>query len=162
MVIIIYGVSAVGKTTVGERLAADLSWKFYDADDFHSAANKAKMASGTPLTDDDREGWLETLRQLIAATLDDGQNAVLACSALKQKYRDLLRVNDAVKFVLLYADYDTIEKRIVERKHHFMNPDLLKSQFDTLEMPHGEDTVLDATEPAGSLAEQIISDLLKR
>lgn len=160
MIIIIYGVSAVGKTTVGEKLAGELKWTFYDADDFHSAANKAKMESGIPLTDEDREGWLETLRSLIASTLASDQNAVLACSALKQKYRDLLRVNDEVKFVLLYADYDTIEQRILQRKHHFMNPTLLKSQFDTLELPHGEDTVLDADAPAGMLVKEIKKTLL--
>jgi gluconokinase len=159
MVIIIYGVSAVGKTTVGEMLAAELKWKFYDADDFHSAANKAKMAAGIPLDDLDRQGWLESLRDLISTTMARGQNSVLACSALKQRYRDLLKINDDVKFVLLYADYDTIEKRIVARRHHFMNPSLLKSQFDTLEMPTGDDTVLDAAMPAETIVREIVNAL---
>ncbi len=160
MVIVIYGVSAVGKTTVGKKLAADLKWQFYDADNYHSEANKAKMASGHPLTDEDRKNWLQTLRELIAETLEKSENAVLACSALKQKYRDILHVDDNVKFVLLYADYDRIEARITKRQHHFMNPDLLKSQYDTLEMPTGDDPVLDATQPAEKLVKEIERALL--
>ena len=155
MVIIIYGVSGVGKTTVGVTLAKELDWKFYDADDFHSAANKAKMHAGNPLTDEDRQGWLQSLRELISGSLEKKENIVLACSALKQKYRDILNVNATVKFVLLYSDYATIEKRITARVGHFMNPQLLKSQFDTLEMPTGDDTVLDASLPTETIVQEI-------
>lgn len=160
MVIVVYGVSAVGKTTVGAMLAKELGWKFYDADDYHSAANKEKMHAGTPLTDADRQGWLESLRDLIKGSLAKNENAVLACSALKQKYRDVLTVSPEVKFVLLYSDYATIEKRINARPGHFMNPQLLKSQFDTLEMPTGNDTVLDASLPAETIVKEIRKALL--
>ncbi len=160
MAIIVYGVSGVGKTTVGMMLAKELEWKLYDADDFHSAANKEKMHAGIPLNDDDRKAWLESLRALIIGSFEKNENVVLACSALKQKYRDVLTVSPNVKFVLLYSDYATIEKRITSRVGHFMNPDLLKSQFDTLEMPTGKDTVLDASLPAETIVHEIRKALL--
>lgn len=160
MVIIIYGVSGIGKTTVGVAFAKEMDWSFYDADDYHSAANKEKMHSGIPLTDEDRQAWLLSLRDLISCVLGKDENAVLACSALKQKYRDLLTVSNEVKFVLLYSDYATIEKRITSRVGHFMNPDLLKSQFDTLEMPTGADTILDASLPTETLVMKIRKALL--
>lgn len=155
MVIIVYGVSGVGKTTVGIMLAKELDWKFYDADDFHPAANKEKMHAGIPLNDGDRQAWLESLRDLICGSFEKDENAVLACSALKQKYRDLMTVNPDVKFVLLYSDYATIEKRITTRTGHYMNPKLLQSQFDTLEMPTGNDTVLDASLPTETIVQEI-------
>ena len=99
MVIIICGVSGVGKTTIGQLLAQELGWEFYDADDFHSVENIEKMEAGVPLTDEDRQPWLSKLRELIEQCLVAGKNAVLACSALKKAYRDRLRVNDGVKFV---------------------------------------------------------------
>lgn len=160
MVIIIYGVSGVGKSTVGAALASELRWTFYDADDYHSAANKEKMRAGIPLTDEDRQAWLLSLRDLISGVLGKNENAVLACSALKQKYRDLLMVSNDLKFVLLSADYAAIENRITARVGHFMNPDLLKSQFDTLEMPTGDDPVLDAALPTETLVEEIRKALL--
>src|SRR5437660_1200712 len=103
MVVVIWGVAGAGKTTIGQLLAKELGWKFLEGDDFHPQANIDKMRSGEPLTDEDREPWLERLRDLIKRSLAANENAVLACSALKKKYRDLLRVNADVKFVFLRA-----------------------------------------------------------
>ena len=132
MVVIIFGVSGTGKTTLGKLLARELGWAFYEADHFHSPANVEKMHAGIPLTDEDRWPWLESLGELIKR-LDTKEDAVLACSALKQVYRRFLRVNDQVKFVYLRGDYALIANQLRKRKGHFMNPELLKSQFADLE-----------------------------
>ena len=129
---IIFGVSGTGKTTLGKLLARELGWAFYEADHFHSPANVEKMHAGIPLTDEDRWPWLESLGELIKR-LDTKEDAVLACSALKQVYRRFLRVNDQVKFVYLRGDYALIANQLRKRKGHFMNPELLKSQFADLE-----------------------------
>ena len=105
MIIIVFGVSGAGKTTVGKLLARELGWQFLEADDFHPAANIEKMRRGHPLTDEDRWPWLDRLREQIEQLLSAGENAVLACSALKRAYRDRLRVSDEVKFVFLRGDY---------------------------------------------------------
>src|SRR6516164_1298681 len=133
--IIVFGVSRAGKTTVGKLLAQELGWQFLEADDFHSAANIVKMRSGRPLTDEDRWPWLDRLRKQIAQSLSSRENAVLACSALKRSYRDRLRVNDEVKFVFLSGDYALVQKQLRSRHGHFMRPDLLQSQFEDLEEP---------------------------
>src|SRR2546421_4507980 len=99
MIAIIWGVAGVGKTTVGELLARDLGWKFYDADDFHSPANIEKMRSGRPLSDEDRQLWLAALREQMERSIAANENAVLACSALKKQYREKLRVGPAGRFV---------------------------------------------------------------
>jgi gluconokinase len=148
MIIIIMGVSGAGKTTVGQALAQKLQWRFADADDFHSAANIAKMHAGIPLTDEDRAPWLESLRNAITAWLAAGENVVLACSALKASYRDLLQVSPKVKFVFLHASFELIAERLAARKGHYMNPDLLRSQFDTLEEPKDTLTVDASSSPA--------------
>jgi gluconokinase len=132
VIILIMGVSGVGKTTVGQALAQQLGWTFADADDFHSPANVAKMRAGIPLTDDDRGPWLESLRTAIEGWLASHQPSVLACSALKQAYRERLIVNTDVKLVFLHADFDLIAGRMDGRHGQYMNPGLLKSQFDTL------------------------------
>src|SRR6266513_1871165 len=108
MIVVVWGVAGVGKTTIGRLLDKELSWKFYDADDFHPSANINKMNRGEPLTDEDRQPWLQSLREVIARSLSAHQDAVLACSALKQKYRDLLRVSEEVKFVFLRSSRNRI------------------------------------------------------
>ena len=135
MVVIIFGVSGAGKTTIGQLLAEEFGWRFYEADDFHSQANTNKMRQGVPLTDEDRWPWLESLRQLIKRCLAAGENAVLACSALKEAYRRRLRVNADVKLVFLRGDYELITNQLRQRRGHFMNPALLQSQFADLEEP---------------------------
>jgi gluconokinase len=135
VIVIVFGVSGAGKTTIGKLLAEDLGWRFYEADDFHPRTNIDKIRSGRALTDEDRWPWLERLREQITRSLHAQENAVLACSALKRAYRELLRVNDDVKFVFLRGDYALIGQQLRRRRGHFMNPALLKSQFADLEEP---------------------------
>jgi len=135
MVVIIFGVSGAGKTTIGQLLAEEFGWRFYEADDFHSQANIDKMQQGVPLTDEDRWPWLENLGELIKRCLAADENAVLACSALKGAYRRHLRVSDNVKLVFLRGNYELIANQLRERREHFMNPALLQSQFADLEQP---------------------------
>lgn len=136
MVIILMGVSGVGKTAVGMRLAEALGWRFLEGDDFHPLANVAKMAAGIPLTDEDRAPWLERLRELIAEALARGEDAVLACSALKRSYRQLLTVDPArVRWVYLWAPQEVIASRLARRTGHFMPLGLLGSQLEELEAP---------------------------
>jgi gluconokinase len=142
MIVIVLGVSGAGKTTIGKLLARELGWHFYEADDFHSRANIEKMHRGVPLTDEDRWPWLERLRELIKRCVESGENAVLACSALKRAYRKHLHVNEEVKFVVLRGDYALIAKQLRRRRGHFMNPALLRSQFADLEEPRPDEDVL--------------------
>ena len=136
MIIVVMGVTGSGKTTVGRLLARKLGWKYFDADDFHPAGNLDKMRSGIALDDDDRQPWLEGLRDLIRDSLKSGENAVLACSALKEKYRRLLLIDERVKLVFLKGDFQLIRRRLRKRRGHYMNPALLESQFATLEEPN--------------------------
>jgi gluconokinase len=142
VIVIVFGVSGAGKTTIGKLLAQELGWHFYEADDLHSRANIDKMRRGIPLTDADRWPWLESLRQLIERSLEAGGYAVLTCSALKRAYRERLRVSDEVKFVFLRGDYALIEKQLRRRHGHFMNPELLRSQFADLEEPKPDEDVV--------------------
>jgi gluconokinase len=143
MAVVIFGVSGAGKTTVAELLARELGWKFIEADDFHSRTNIDKMRRSEPLTDQDRQPWLEKLRAAIKESLDRNKNAVLASSAVKKKYRDRLRVNDQVKFVYLRGTREQVETQLRRRRGHFFNPDLLASQFADLEEPAAtENTVI--------------------
>ena len=135
MVILLMGVTGSGKTTVGQALSESLQWQFADADNFHPASNVAKMRAGIPLDDADRAPWLAALRTQIAKWLHAGTNAVLACSALKQAYRDELVVSPGVRIVYLRGRSDLIEERLKERHGHYMDPNLLPSQFATLEEP---------------------------
>jgi gluconokinase len=136
MVVLLMGVTGSGKTTVGKRLAAELGWTYADADDFHPAANKVKMRAGIPLTDDDRWPWLLALRKVIEQALRDSRGAIVACSALKATYRDVLAGGlQPVRFVLLDGDPEVLKARLAQRLHEFMNPALLESQIDTLERP---------------------------
>ncbi len=142
MVILIMGVSGSGKTTIGEMLAQKQHWQFKDADDFHPQANKDKLHRGEALTDDDRRPWLQTLRHEIDEAIKANNNLILACSALKASYRQTLEADrpDLVKFVYLKGSFELIQQRLKERHGHFMNPDLLQSQFDDLEQP--EDAIV--------------------
>ncbi|MBI5712566.1 MAG: gluconokinase [Chloroflexi bacterium] len=135
MFIIVMGVSGVGKTTIGTALAKDLGWSFADADELHPPANIEKMSRGIPLNDDDRQPWLQAIRAYMIERMSRGESGVVTCSALKQKYRNVLQVNDQVKFVYLKGDYDLILKRM-QARNHFMKPEMLKSQFEALEEPN--------------------------
>jgi gluconokinase len=157
VIVIVFGVSGAGKTTIGKLLAQELGWRFYEADDFHSRANIEKMRRGVPLTDEDRWPWLESLRQSIERSLEAGENAVLACSALKRAYRERLRVSYEVKFVFLHGDYALIEKQLRQRRGHFMNPELLRSQFADLEEPKSDEDVI--TIELGRTPEEIVEEI---
>jgi gluconokinase len=135
MVIILMGVTASGKTTVGRLLASVLGYRFYDADDFHPHSNIDKMRRGIPLDDADRLPWLETLRNLVCGCVAEHADAVLACSALKEAYQQYLLVGPLVRLVYLRADQELIRQRLLQRRGHFMNPQLLESQFATLDEP---------------------------
>ena len=135
MVIVVMGVAGAGKTTVGSLLARELDWEFADGDDFHSPENIAKMRAGIPLADGDRAPWLEELRKLVAGWIAKSENAVLACSALTQSYRDILQINEHVRFVYLKGDWNVFSQRLLERQDHYMKAQMLDSQLRTLEPP---------------------------
>ena len=142
MVVVLMGVSGTGKTEVGTRLAEALGGIFVEGDDYHPKANVAKMRSGVPLDDADRQPWLETLSREIGGWLDAGRTVVLACSALKQRYRDILKAGrPGVRFVHLKGDADLIRARLQDRRGHYMPPSLLDSQFAALEEPADAITV---------------------
>jgi gluconokinase len=160
VIVIVFGVSGAGKTTIGKLLAEQLGWRFYEADDFHPRANIEKMHGGRPLTDEDRWPWLERLREQITHSLTAKENAVLACSALKRAYRERLRVNNDVKFVFLRGEYALIENQLRRRRGHFMNPTLLKSQFADLEEPEPDEDVL--TIELGRTPQGIVEEIKTR
>jgi gluconokinase len=135
MIVVLMGVSGVGKTTIGTLLAERAGATFADADDYHSAANKAKMAAGKALNDDDRQPWLETLHGVLQGWSEAGKSGVLACSALKAKYRETLGAGVPVHFVMLDGPKEMIAGRLAARKHEYFNPALLDSQLKTLEVP---------------------------
>jgi gluconokinase len=155
--VIVMGVSGSGKTTVGQELAARLGWAFYDADEFHPQENVTKMSSGTPLTDEDRKPWLEALHKLIAENLEQRLSLILACSALKEIYRQHLVRGHEEKTTLVYleGDFETIYSRMQARQH-FMKPAMLQSQFDTLEEP-AHAVVVDIRKPEDQVVEEILA-----
>jgi gluconokinase len=146
MFVLIMGVTGSGKTTVGKLLSVSLGWAFFDADDFHSAQNVRKMASGVPLTDEDRRPWLQELHRLISQRIKRGESGVLACSALKQEYRSTLCLDNPVEVVYLKAQPELIQSRLQRRRGHYMPPELIESQFRDLEEPQGA-LVVDAALP---------------
>jgi gluconokinase len=152
--IILTGVAGAGKTTIGKLLAGELGWPFYEGDDFHSEENIEKMRRGEALSDRDRAPWLDRLRALIEQALERQDHGILACSALKRSYRARLRVSEDVVFVHLAVGPGEIERRLKQRKDHFMNPALIESQFATLETPQNALT-LDASLPPSVLVEQV-------
>jgi gluconokinase len=138
MIVILMGVAGVGKTTVGRLLAEKQGWAFFDADDFHPAANVEKMSSGIPLTDEDRWPWLAQLRESMRTEAAAGGNAIYACSALRNSYREYLaEAGSFVRFVYLKGDRELILERIRTRAGHFMREEMLAGQFQVLEEPEG-------------------------
>jgi len=135
VIVVLMGVCGCGKSTVGAALAQTLGWRFYDADAFHSPANVAKMGSGQPLTDEDRWPWLDAMATAMREVDARGGNAVLACSALRESYRDRLKRAGDVRIVFLDGDRDTIAARLATRSHEYMPASLLDSQFAALERP---------------------------
>jgi gluconokinase len=132
----VMGVSGSGKSTVAEKLAERLGWSYEDGDKFHPASNVAKMSAGHPLTDEDRWPWLQAIADEIDRVCKAGEHAVIACSALKRSYRDILvHGRDDVRIVYLKGTQELIANRLAQRKGHFMPPGLLASQFKTLEPP---------------------------
>lgn len=163
-VAVLMGVSGCGKTTVGKLLAKRLNCRFYDGDDFHPVYNREKMRLGTPLDDSDRTPWLMTLNRLITATIAERKMAVLACSALKEKYREELLANldeagrDEVVFFYLKGERDLLANRLSCRTHEYMNPNLLDSQLATLEEPGEENALyLDTRLDPQALVDKIVA-----
>ena len=145
------GVAGVGKTTVGRLLAEGEGWPFFDADDFHSPASKDKMRRGEGLGDADREPWLAALRAKIDELRATGRSAVLACSALKETYRERLRAGPDVRFVYLKGSFELIQARIEARAGHYAGASLLRSQYEALEEPAGVPTIDASLTPAQML-----------
>jgi len=159
-IVVLMGVSGSGKTTVGRRLANALGWDFFDGDDFHPERNVEKMASGRPLTDADREPWLRAIRDFIHDRLEEGKPAVVACSALKDAYRDVLRDgNEGLRVVYLKGSYDLIRQRMEARTDHFFDADMLQSQFDALEPPDADEVL---TVSVDASPDAIVRDIRER
>ena len=153
------GVSGAGKTAVGECVAQRMGWPFIDGDDLHPASNIRKMTGGIPLTDDDRWPWLERVRDVIAERASAQQSAVVACSALKESYREFLRAAKAeIRFVYLRGSPQVFERRLSERRGHFFDPNLLASQFDALEEP-SDALVVDADQELEAVVDAVVVGL---
>jgi gluconokinase len=152
---VIMGVSGSGKTTVGQALAQALGWRFDDADSFHPPANIAKMSAGVPLTDADREPWLQAIRRHVGRCLTAGENAVVTCSALKQSYRQIIIVDPLrVPLVYLRGSRALLQQRISHRQGHFMKSSMLDSQLADLEEPENA-LVIDVSPPPGVIVGEI-------
>lgn len=151
----------MGKSTVGAELARRLKCDFVDADDYHSPENIKKLSEGHPLTDEDREPWLETLHRLLADYQAKGKDVVLACSALKQKYRDTIDEQLPIKWVYLKAPEAEISEQLAHRVGHFANPKLLHSQLETLEEPTNAITIQVRGKPTDEV-DEIIPQLTAR
>ena len=157
MIVVVMGVTGVGKTTIGSALAEKLGCAFEDADKYHPAANIEKMSHGIPLTDADRMPWLEAMHTMLEGYQAGGRSVVLACSALRESYRGILGKDLAVTWIYLKGSPEVIRERIEERHGHFAKEDLLKSQFDTLEEPADAMIV-----NADGTPEEILRDILSR
>ncbi len=155
-VLVVMGVSGSGKTTIGQALARRLGYEFVEGDEFHTRANREKMHAGIPLTDDDREPWLEALRTRMSVLIARNGRAVVTCSALKRSYRDKLR-QKGVRFVYLKVSRAVLHERLARRRGHFFNPALLESQLATLEEPR------DALVVNGDASDlDIVSDIVRQ
>lgn len=160
-VIVVMGVSGSGKTTVGTLLGERLGWPFADADAFHPPENVAKMRAGIALTDEDRGPWLDAIAAWIGEARARGGHAIVACSALKRRYRDRIRAgHDDVQFAYLEGTYELIAARMAERPHHYMPVSLLRSQFEALEPPGPDEAViaLRIDAPPEALVGRILAD----
>lgn len=159
VIVIVAGVAGSGKSTVGALLAKSLHWSFADADTFHSAANVAKMASGIPLTDEDRSPWLRAICDWMDAQIRAGESSVIACSALRRAYRDeLLSGRPTAELFFLHVDSDVLVQRLTSRHGHFFREQLLQSQLDILELPEPDERV--QTVPAEGDAAQTVTKIL--
>lgn len=162
MIVVVMGVCGCGKSSVAGAIANETGWTFIEGDDLHPASNREKMASGTPLTDEDRWPWLDHIAAVAGQAAADGNGAVVACSALKRTYRDRLRcAGPNVRFVHLDGDEKLIETRMHARRDHFMPTGLLASQLATLEPPADDEHVLvyDIQIPATDIAARALRDL---
>jgi len=160
MITIVMGVSGSGKTTVGQLLAQSLNWDFSDADHFHPSANIEKMSRGIPLEDADRLPWLLQLQAAIDRWLLENKNVVLACSALKASYREMLcRDQQRMKIVYLKCSFEVLAARLISRENHYMKADLLLSQLDTLQEPE-DAIIIDASQPLELIVRQIKNHLM--
>jgi gluconokinase len=159
MIVVLMGVSGSGKSHIGRLLAADLGWPFIEGDDLHPPANIARMASGVPLTDREREPWLEEIRRTLTSLDGAGESAVLACSALRKEFRQRLAEGlSSVRFVFLAGSYELILERLRARRGHFMPPALLRTQFATLEIPE-ESISIDVSGTPEEIVAQIRSEI---
>ncbi len=158
MIVILMGVSGSGKTTVGQEVVKRLGWKLLDADDYHPPANIEKMSRGVPLVDSDRWPWLDRLNAIMREADALGESALLACSALKARYRDRLAIGLAdVRWVFLKGDFALIESRLLSRKGHYMKAGLLQSQFAALEDPSNA-LIVDIAEAPVQIAERLVKE----
>lgn len=159
LALVLMGVSGCGKTSVGQALSERVGWPFFDGDDFHPPANVAKMAAGFPLNDENRTPWLANLHDLIARHQAEGQSMLVACSALKEKYRQQLAAgNPGTVFVYLKGDFELIFARMQARAGHYMKAEMLRSQFETLEEP-AEALIIDIGQPLETIIEVVLSQL---
>lgn len=163
--LVVMGASGSGKTTIGMALATGLGYEFADADDFHAESSVAKMARGEPLTDADRGPWLQALASWIASRNAGGRSSVLACSALKRRYRDQLRAAapQRVFFVFLAVPSEALRERLRERTEHFVRADLLESQLATLEPLEADEpgVCVDGTAPPAAIVARVLDDLAR-
>jgi gluconokinase len=160
--LVVMGVSGSGKSTVAAKLATRLGWSFEDGDKFHPASNVAKMSAGHPLTDEDRWPWLQAIADEIDRVCKAGKHAVIACSALKRAYRDVLvHGRDDVRIVYLKGTQELIANRLAQRKHHFMPAGLLDSQFKTLEPPAANENPINVSidAPVDAIVDDVVSQL---
>ncbi|MEQ9237402.1 gluconokinase [Coleofasciculus sp. E2-BRE-01] len=161
MIIVVMGVSGSGKSRVGQALAQRLEWQFRDADDFHTQAAKEKMKQAIPLNDQHRQPWLEAMRSAMDQWIMAGKNTVLACSALKSSYRQVLHLQDSqAQFIYLKGSFELIYERLKHRQHHFMKESLLRSQFETLEEPTPSEAIhIDASQSPEVIIQSVINQL---